>query len=459
MIAVVGLSHKTAPIEVRERLALSSETVPELLRTLVSANPISEALVVSTCNRVEVVVAGPSRADPEGLARAAFEAVSARAPGVSAHLYRHSGSAAIRHLFRVAASLDSLVVGEPQILGQLKDAYDVAREVGTAGAVLNRVLPRAIRSAKRVRSETAIGAGQVSVPTVAVDLARQIFGDLGKHTAVLVGSGEMGESVAKLLRHAGARLVVVGRNQARVSELATALAGEGRAFEALEETLRAADVVVTTTSAPGFVVDTALVRRVQKVRKGRSSFFIDLAVPRDVDPAVGELDGVFLYNVDDLSRVVSESLEGRKREAERAAEIVDEEAAHFDRWAEAEQVTPTIVALRERLRSVLEGEIDRSLSGRLRHLGPPDREALAVMVEAALNKMLHTTTARLRKMAVEPDSRAELETAVALLEDLFELAEMKDSLPAATEEPGSSPEAAEAESSPAAIIARVRGVS
>jgi glutamyl-tRNA reductase len=425
VIAVVGLSHKSASIEVRERLALPPDSLPDVLRAIVQASAIGEALLVSTCNRVELIVAGPdgARANLEDLARAAVDAVVQRAPGIGAHLYRHVGRDGVRHLFRVAASLDSLVLGEPQILGQLKEAYDVAREAGTAGSVLNRVVPRAIKSAKRVRSETTIGAGQVSVPSVGVDLARQIFGDLSRHTAVLIGSGEMSETVARLLRQAGSRLIVVGRNMERVSAISAALGGEARGMDRLDETLVEADVVITATSASGFIVDAARVHRTRKARKGRNLFFIDLAVPRDVDPLSGEFDGVFLYNVDDLSKVVAESFDGRKREAVRAEQIIDEEAASYDRWAEAEQVTPTIVALRERLRGILEGEVERSLSGRLRHLGPSDREALLVMVEAALNKMLHPATTRLRRMAVEPTSRGDLEQTVSALRELFEFGE------------------------------------
>jgi len=424
VIVVVGLSHRTAPIEVREQLALPDDGVPDVLRRLIGTGHVAEAIVVSTCNRVEFIVAGPDgpRSDLAQLGRTTLESILARAPGLTErHLYRHEGPAAVRHLFRVAASLDSLVVGEPQILGQLKDAYDLARDVGTVGTVLNRVVPRALKSAKRVRSETNIGSGQVSVPSVAVDLARQIFGDLKKHTAALIGSGEMGETVARLLRQAGSRLLVVGRNPERVAQIADAMQGEPRTFADLPQTLIDADVVITTTSAPGFVVDAAQVAKVRRARRGRSLFFIDLAVPRDVDPAVNSLDGVFLYNIDDLSTVVAKSLESRRKEAERAEEIVAEETESLGRWADGEQVTPMIVSLRERLRSVLQGEIERSLSGKLRHLGASERDALAVMVEASLNKMLHPLTARLRRLATDQSSRVELELATALLRDMFEL--------------------------------------
>lgn len=423
MIVVIGLSHRSAPIEVREQLAFSSDEVPDILRSLVALPSLGEALVVSTCNRVEFVLAGADgpRADLAGIARAARDVIVARAPGVSRHLYQHVGLEAVRHLFRVAASLDSLVVGEPQILGQVKQSYDLAREVGTAGSVLNRVVPRALKSAKRVRSQTTIGAGQVSVPSVAVDLARQIFGELAPRTAALIGSGDMGETVARLLRQGGARLLVVGRNAERVGQIAAAMQGEPRGFEDLDRTLEEADVVVTTTSAPGFIIDRDRVHRGRRARRGRNLFFIDLAVPRDVDPRVISIDGVFLYNVDDLSKVVAESLESRRREADRAEQIVAEEAANYERWADSEQVTPTVLALRERVRGVLETELERSLAGKLRHLSPADRQSLLVMSEATVNKLLHDATQRLRRMATDPGLRADLDVAISVLGDLFDL--------------------------------------
>lgn len=423
MIVVVGLSHRTAPIEVRELLAFSPEDVARLLSELTAESAVGEAMIVSTCNRVEVVAAGRSepRADLEQVARAVVDRLVARAPEARRSLYVLQGSMAVRHLFRVASSLDSLVLGEPQILGQVKQAYDVAREAGTTATVLNRVVPRALRTAKRVRTETAIGAGQVSVPSVAVDLARQIFGDLGWRTAALIGSGEIGETVARLLRQAGSRLLVVGRNATRVEELAREMGGEARELATLERTLVDADVVITTTSAPGFVVEHAHVHRSRRARKGRSLFFIDLAVPRDVDPRVNELDGVFLYNVDDLSKVVAESLKSRELHAELAEQIVASEAAGYDRWAEGEQVTPVVVALRARMRATFLAEVERSLGGRLKHLSEAEREAFSAMVESALNKLLHRPTTLLRKMASDEGLRGEAEQYVTMLKDLFDL--------------------------------------
>ncbi len=403
MIVVVGLSHRTAPIAVREKLVLEPDGLPDFLRELVQRPEVGEALLVSTCNRVELVAAGRTGfdSDLEQVAKACVAALATRAPDIASHLYSHVGGVAVRHLFRVAASLDSMVLGEPQILGQVKDAYELARRAGTVGSVLHRTLPRAIRAAKRVRTETAIGNGQVSVPSVAVDLTRQIFGDLTGRTALLVGSGEMAESVARLLKVAGASIIVVGRTPSKVEALAHSVAGSARPWTALQQSIVESDVVVTSTSAPHYVIDYDMVSAARRARRGKSQFFIDLAVPRDVDPRVEELDGEFLYNVDDLSKVVSESLSTRAREAASAEAIVGREAEGYDRWADAEQATPTIVALRARLSAALEEEMNRSLRGKLKHLGSDDRAALEKMLESAVNRLLHQPTTRLRQAALD----------------------------------------------------------
>lgn len=424
MIVVVGLSHRTASIQVREALAIESEKIPALLSEAIQSPIIGEAMLVSTCNRVEFVTALRSTAggDLEALARASRSVLTARAPLAAEHLYEHVGISGVRHLFRVAASLDSLVLGEPQILGQVKSAYEVAQASSTVGPNLHRAVSRAIRSAKRVRSETSIGSGMVSVPSVAVDLTRQIFGEPRGRTAALVGSGEMAETVARLLAAAGAKVLVVGRNASRVAELATSVGGEPRSMAELGASLRDADVVITSTSAPGFIIDYEAVKELRRKRRGRSSFFVDLAVPRDVDPRVEELDGIFLYNIDDLSKVVAETLTARKQEAERAEAIVAEEVAGFDRWAEANQVTPTIVALRARFREILVGELERSLHGKLKHLGDGERGALEKMCEASLNKLLHEPAMRLKRAATESAlEEVPLELMVRMVEDLFAL--------------------------------------
>jgi glutamyl-tRNA reductase len=431
VIVVVGLSHKTAPIAVRERLALPRERVPEVLESLTHHSAASEAVVLSTCNRVEIYAACRSRqglragdgTELHEVARAASQAlVAIGGEGVARHLGSATGPSAVRHLFRVAASLDSLVVGEPQILGQLKGAIEIAREAKALGATLGKAMHRAVRVGKRVRTETAIGAGQVSVSSVAVDLARQIFGELEGRTAALVGAGEMAEAAARLLVKAGAKLVLVNRSPERAELLARDVGGEPRAWSELERTVVEADIVVSSTSSPSYVLPLELLKRVRRARKGRSLFLIDIAVPRDVDPAANDLENVYLYDVDDLSQIVSESLEGRQVEAARAEAIVADEARSFEVWALERALTPTIVGLRARTRAVLEAEVDRSLSGKLKHLGEGDRAALAKMIEAATNKLLHTPTARLRALAADPRGADYVEA----LRELFDLPELED---------------------------------
>lgn len=410
MIVVVGLSHKTAPLAVRERLAIQRADVPALLARLVGHRAIGEAVVLSTCNRVEVYAAargrGASEADLIEASRAtAAMLASIGGDGIGSHLSQIHGKSAVLHLFRVASSLDSLVVGEPQILGQLKDAIEIARAAKTLGATLGNAMHRAIRVGKRVRTETAIGAGQVSVSSVAVDLARQIFGELDGRTTLLVGAGEMAEAASKLLVRAGAKLLVVNRSPERAEALARDVGGEPRPWADLERSIVQADIVISSTSSTRYVITRDLVKSARKARRGRSLFLIDIAVPRDVEPAVNELENVYLYDVDDLSQIVAQSLEGRASEASRADAIASEEAKGFETWTLEQALTPAIVGLRARTRAVLAAEVERSLSGKLKHLGAAEREALGVMIDAATNKLLHGPVTRLRAMA--GDSRAE----------------------------------------------------
>jgi glutamyl-tRNA reductase len=418
VIVVVGLSHKTAPIEVRERLAIAQAALPELLGRLVAQPAVGEAVVLSTCNRVEVYAAPRRGSSLEAASRAVVSALAAiGGDAVAPHLAEREGREAMRHLFRVAASLDSLVVGEPQILGQLKDAIEAAREAKALGPTLDKAMLRAVRVGKRARSETSIGAGQVSVSSVAVDLAQEIFGELEGRRAALIGAGEMAEAAARLLAKAGARIVVLNRSPARAESLAAEVGGEPRSMTELERTLAEVDIAIASTSSPTHVITRELVRRVRKARRGRNLFLIDIAVPRDVDPEVNDLDGVYLYDVDDLSRIVAESLEGRATEAERAEEIVEEETLAFEQWTLERALTPTIVGLFARTRATLLAELDRSLAGRLKHLGAAEREALGVMIDAATNKLLHAPVTRLKALA--GDARAE--SYVEAVHELFDL--------------------------------------
>jgi glutamyl-tRNA reductase len=423
VIVVVGLSHKTAPIEVRERLAIGRDALPEVLCRFTAHPAVGEVVVLSTCNRVEIYAAPLRGPTPElSLDNEAIHGIvgvlgALAGDGIRGHLAGARGPDAVLHLFRVAASLESLVVGEPQILGQLKDAVEIAREAGTVGQRLTQAMHRAIKVGKRVRSETAIGAGQVSISSVAIDLARQIFGDLAGRSALLIGAGEMAEAASRLVVRAGARLVVVNRSPERAAALASDVGGEPRPWTDLERSVIEADIVISSTASPTFVVSLDLVRRARKARRGRSLFLIDIAVPRDIDPAVNDLDNVFLYDVDDLSQIVSESRDGRAVEASRAEAIVLEEAESFEAWTLERALTPTIVSLRSRTRAILAAEVERSLSGKLRHLGAAERHALAIMVEAATNKLLHTPVTRLRALAAEPESAEHVD----VLRDLFEL--------------------------------------
>ncbi len=426
MIVVVGISHRTAPIAVREKLAISKDDLPEVLEALCGSPVLGEAMIVSTCNRLEVVAAVARGADAEAAARSVQTLLGSRAPGIEPHLYSYLGADAVRHLFRVASSLDSLVLGEPQILGQVKEAFEVAQSTGTVGVHLRQVLPRALRAAKRVRTETNIGGGMVSVPSVAVDLTKQIFGDLSKRTVTLIGSGEMAETVAKLLRQSGSRILVVGRTPERVQALCDRVGGEGRTWDQLSESLIAADVVISSTSAPEYIVTRDLVKSIRRPRKGRSLFFIDLAVPRDIDPNCETIDNAFVYNVDDFSRVVAETQNARQKEAERAEEIIKDAVRGYDRWAEAAQVTPLIVAMRASFGGVLTQELERSFKGKLKHLGEAERRAVERMLDAALNKLLHTPSQRLREAATAGDDGARLEELVVGARELFDLGDALD---------------------------------
>jgi glutamyl-tRNA reductase len=421
MFVVVGLSHHTAPIEVREQMALEREQIEQLLGQLVSRPEISEAVVLSTCNRVEIKVCAARGVDLKDVDQAVRALLAVHAQHLTPHLYTHSGTDALKHLFRVASSLDSLVVGEPQILGQLKQALDLAHEVGTVGPGLRRATTHAIRAAKRVRTETALGVGQVSVPSVAVDLTRRIFGDLKGRKAALLGLGEMGQLVAKQLGAEGASLVALGRSLERVTPVAEALGAKPRGMDQLEATLVEVDVLVAMTSSPTVVIDRDMVARLRRLRKGRPLFFVDLSVPRNIDPRVNELEDTFLYNVDDLSEIVNESKSNRKGEAERAEQIVLEETRNYERAASAEQATPTVVALRRRVAGILKAEHEKSQRGKLRELSPDQHEAIDRMHDAAVNKMLHSLTTRLRETAADPAEAQALDAMIGALTELFDL--------------------------------------
>lgn len=412
-ILVVGLSHHTAPVGLRERLSVHTENAGDELRALMSQGTIQEGLLVSTCNRVELYATG----DPAEATASIRKHLGHRAApeDVSPHLYERSGREAIRHAFRVASSLDSMVVGEPQVLGQVKQAYDSAVAVGAVGPLLGRCFTHAFGVAKRVRSETGVAAGSVSVSSIACDLARKIFGDLQGRRVLLIGAGKMGEAAAKHLGKLGARLFVVNRSPERAQQLAHACGGQPRDYADLANELVAADVVITSTGSPRFIVGEELVGNVMRARKRRPLFLIDIAVPRDIDPRVGEMGNIFLYDLDDLQKVADENLAARRREAEAAEQIVLAEVEHFDRWRQSLEVKPTVVALRERFRRVVRHELERTMP-RLRNLDSGERRSLERMCEAVVNKLLHAPTTQLREGGDEADTAVLVDAARRLFE-------------------------------------------
>lgn len=433
-IVVVGLSHRTAPVEVRERFAAASDTLPALLARIAGRSEIAETLFLSTCNRVEVF-ARAREPMPETAFHAVREVLRDHAAlssheELSGYLYERDGEEAVRHIFRVTSSLESMILGEPQILGQVKEAYDLALEAGTLGPLLGRCVTRAFSVAKRVRTETALGAGTVSISSVAVDLARRIFGDLTGHSVLLVGAGEMAEAAAKSLGKGARAIRVCNRNFERAAQLAQTFGGTAAPLAKLDEELVLSDVVVVSTASHGFVITKELVERAMKRRRGRTLFIVDISVPRNVDPGAHDVDNVFVYNVDDLESQVAEGMRARQGEAAAAEAIVAAELDEWRAWTRGLDVQPTIVGLRARARSIMLGELERSLSGKLRHLGEPDRAALAQMVDSAVNKLLHGPTARLKS-----GNAAELVSATRTLFDLRDDELPPESLEPATDAP------------------------
>jgi glutamyl-tRNA reductase len=399
MIVVVGLSHHTAPLPLREALAFSKERLAEALLRLRSEVKLEEAAILSTCNRVEVY--GYRREEGGALAVARFLAEFHGRPAadLEPHLYRLEGDEAVRHAFRVAASLDSMVLGEPQILGQVKAAYDEADAAATLGSVLNGLKNRSIAAARRARTETAIGRNAVSVSFVAVELARKIFGDLKDRNVLLVGAGKMSELAARHLVRSGARASVLGgRRFARAEELAASLGGRAAPFEALREELGKAEIVISGTGAPGIVIERADVEAASAARRHRPLFLIDIAVPRDIDPEAARVPGVFLYDLDDLKAVGEANLRERKKEAAAAEAIVEREVLEFLAWRKSLEVVPVVVELRQRAEDIRQHEIQKARA-RLGALTAEQERAIDGLTSAIVNKLIHAPTVHLKEMA------------------------------------------------------------
>jgi glutamyl-tRNA reductase len=398
VIVVVGLNHETAPVGVREALAFPKERLPEALARVREEAGLGEAVILSTCNRVEVY--GRSAEESLDAVSAFLARFHGREPAeIAPHLYRLEGEAAVRHAFRVAASLDSMVMGEPQILGQVKDAYEAAEKAGSLGSVLNALRNRSVAAAKRARTETAIGRNAVSVSHVAVELARKIFGDLRDRAVLLVGAGKMSEVAARQMVRDGARASVLGgRTFERAEQLAAALGGRAAPFEALRVELARADIVISGTGAPGVVIQRADVEAAQAARRGRPLFLIDIAVPRDVAEDAGKVKGVFLYDLDDVKQVAEANLRERKKEAHAAEAILEDEIREFLEWRRSLEVVPLLVELRRRADEIRKAEIEKARK-RLGPLSPEQEQALEAATAAIVNKLLHGPTVHLKQMA------------------------------------------------------------
>lgn len=400
-IITVGLSHKTAPVEIRERLAVPESRLGEALTRLCSYPGIKEGLLLSTCNRVEVyavvetVDAGYHRVQ-EFLADTHLSLSSEQ---LTPHLYWHTGDRAISHLFRVASSLDSMIVGESQILGQIKDAYDAALTHKATGMILNKVIKKAISVAKRVRTETKIAETAVSVSYAAVELAKKIFSNLGEHTVLLLGAGEMAKLAAKHFVAQGVRHIrVTTRNPSNAIELAKRFNGVPVPFEDFPAEMIASDILLCSTGASHYLITPEQVQHAVRQRMNRPIFLIDISVPRNIDPAVRHIDNAFLFDIDDLKLRVEQNREERLREAEKAESMVADEVGVLQQWMKSLEVTPTIVALRSKADAVKKTEMER-LQARLNQLSPQDREMVESLASAIVNKLLHGTMVTLKAEA------------------------------------------------------------
>lgn len=413
----MGMNHRTAPLALREHYAV--EEVAQPLAKLVDREIVSEAVLLSTCNRVEVMVYAARPEVARLRLRSFFERDLARgAPpdvGVSLAdaLYEFSGSEAVRHLFRVASSIDSMVLGEPQILGQVKDAYRAAVAAGACASVLTRLYQHAFSSAKRVRSETRVAERPISVARVAAELAAEIFESFADKTALLIGAGEMIELALETMRDAGlARVRIANRTPARAEALASRFEASAHGFEELPELVAGADVVLSSIGGHEPLVSRTMVERALRGRGRRPLFVIDLGVPRNVDPSVDELDGVYLYDVDDLGRVAEANAEERRREKVKAEAIVVQEAQRFDGWLAALAAVPTIRDLRTHAERIRNHELERALA-RLQASEPP-QDVLEALTRGIVNKLLHAPISKLRAQEDREQGLATLEAARAL---------------------------------------------
>ena len=422
-IILMGMNHKTAPVAVRERLAVACRKDFNPLNFLPHFRHVDEMFFLSTCNRVEILFTCDEEEKGVREVRGLLHTHLGASADIDPHFYVHAGHKAVRHLFRVASSLDSMVVGEPQILGQLKTAYRESTEFRSVRVILNRLIHKAFSVAKRVRSETHIGSSAVSISYAAVELAKKIFGDLGDKRVLIIGAGEMAELAAEhFLAQRVRQMSVANRTLERAVELAARFRADTVPFNQILDTLKHVDIVVSSTGAPEPILWRKDVRSKMRERRNRPLFFIDIAVPRDIDPEINGIDNVYLYDIDDLQGIVDLNKEGRKKEAEQAEMIVAEETAKFQDWLCTLDVVPTIVGLREKAEIIRRNELQKTLS-HLPHFDERDRQAVEALTEAIVKKILHDPILFLKKKS-ERDS---MRVFADFTQQLFNLADGADS--------------------------------
>jgi len=398
---LIGVNHNSAPVEVRERLAIPEAQLSDAIRTLVQQPGVEEGMVLSTCNRVEVLTSTSQGSDLRGFLRSYF---GVSTDSLDSHIYEFQHRDAVRHVFRVASSLDSMVVGEPQILGQVKEAYAIARGLGAVHSALEALLSRAFAVAKRVRTETAVGSSSVSISAVAVQLAQKIFGSLSERTVYVIGAGKMAELAARHLIGNGAGTILFSnRTHERAVQMAEAFGGHAVPFDQLHETANRADIVLTSTGATEPIFRREHGERLLSKRRNRPMFFIDIAVPRNIDPEMNRLDGMFVYDIDDLQSVASSNSAERKKEAERAEQIIEIEVERFASRMKSLAVVPTILSLQEQCETIRQAEIDR-IRGKLGRLTPEQEAAIEAMTRGIVNKLLHTPITTLKSSAAGPEA-------------------------------------------------------
>jgi glutamyl-tRNA reductase len=424
-LIIVGLNHKTAPIEMREKLFFQPDKIGEALKRLLTSYDVNEGVIISTCNRVEVIgVAYEIEKGTWEIKRFLSEYHGIPLEELDEYLYVHTAEDAVQHAFRVASSLDSMVMGEPQILGQVKDAYSRAVHNDTAGVIMNKLFHKTFSVAKRIRTETRIGSSAVSISFAAVELAKKIFGELTGKSSMLIGAGEMAELAARHLLSGGVReIILTNRTYEKAVDMAREFNGTAIMFREFPHYLKNVDIVIASTAAPKFIIRPDEVHDLMKERKQRPMFFIDISVPRNIDPLVNNIDNAYVYDIDDLQGVVQANLKERTKEARKAEAIIEEEIGTFYRWIKSLDVVPTIIALKNCFEGIRKAELEKAAS-QLENLSDKDQQTLDAMTRAMVNKILHNPITHLKK---ESD-KIEGDLFIDAVRRLFDLPQVKEEL-------------------------------